>query len=89
VAGSAQCISITKNADGTVRVQWDGGEAMTFSTFDELKEYAFRNGDSREKAQQYLLAWWLNRSADGSNENLIEGKTLTFDLAAANPIRVQ
>jgi hypothetical protein len=89
MAGSATCISVTRNADGTVSVQWDQGEGMNFSNFDELKEYAFRNGDSRERAQQYLLAWWLRRSSDGGNESLIEGKTMTFDLSAANPIRVQ
>jgi len=36
-----------------------------------------------------ICAWWHARDADLSNLNLVLGKVLTFDLSAAQPIRVQ
>lgn len=98
MAGQATLISITKHANGAISVLWDQGEGINFgdpSSSDpqdglaQLNAHVFTNGDSRERAQQYLLAWWLKRSPDASNVNLVEGKTMTFDLSAASPIRVQ
>ena len=38
---------------------------------------------------KFLIAYWMARNPDFSNPNLILGKTLTIDFAAANPIKVQ
>ena len=45
--------------------------------------------ETSDVASKFLVAWWLSRSPDGTNENLVEGKTLTMDISGPNPIRVQ
>ena len=85
--------AIVHQPDGGVVLKWAGGVEQYFGNMDEVK--AIGNGfddinqHGFDNASMLLIKWWLARSPDGSNENLVVGKRLTLDLSAAAPIRVQ
>ena len=89
VVNSATCVSYKVLADGRVQVQWNDGQGTTFSSFEEMRTFALSGSDDADLPRKYLLLWWLARQPDGSNPNLMVGKTLTFDPTAAQFIRVQ
>jgi hypothetical protein len=72
----------------TYRVRFADGAELEFASLADIKE-AITSVDTTAATQLVALAWWLARSADGSNTNLIVGKNVTFDLSAAQPLRVQ
>jgi hypothetical protein len=47
------------------------------------------SAESLAIVRRFFIAWWLARSSDGSNANLIIGKTMTLDLSGASPLKVQ
>lgn len=75
--------------DGKIKIVWEDGHSNLFLNLDEVKAYIRELDADPVTAERLLIAWFLARSADGSNTNLVEGKRLTFDLANAQPIRVQ
>lgn len=84
--------NVTMNQNGSVAITYIDGTGQIFDTFENLQMYisSVDTGDTgAENAKRMLLGWWLVRSPDGSNQNVVEGKTLTFDLSAANAVRVQ
>lgn len=79
----------TKNADGSWLLRWgDGVSEYPVSIADYLNEPTSEL-QSLTTARRLLIWWWFARDDDFSNTNLVVGKTLIFDLSAANPIRVQ
>ena len=70
-------------------VAFSDGTSLEFSSLQDMKDTIAEVDADPVTARRILIAWWLARSPDGSNQNLVEGKTLTFDLSAPNPIRVQ
>ena len=70
-------------------MQYDMGEGQIFESIADLNYTLINTLQTRDNARLLLLAWWLARQPDGSNTALVIGKTLTFDVAAAQPIKVQ
>lgn len=87
MAATATVTRITKMADGKWWVEF-GAEGNVYNSLDEMKERVLAI-QTTETARSLAIAWWLARQPDGTNANLIVGKTLTFDLSAAQPIKVQ
>jgi hypothetical protein len=81
--------AITIQPNGNVWVQYDMGEGQIFQSLEDLNNQLVSTLQTRDNARLLLLAWWLARQPDGTNANLVIGKTLTFDVAAAQPIKVQ
>ena len=84
--------SAVKNPDGSVDIQYEpGGGGAHFNSVEEMN-LQINTGACLTTDWGVVLvfmAWWLARSPEGSNTNLISGKTMTVDLSAANAIRVQ
>ncbi|MDH5244848.1 MAG: hypothetical protein OEW98_00240 [Betaproteobacteria bacterium] len=89
MAVNALLVDWQLNGDGTIKVIWEDGHSNLFRDLAEVREQITGLDSDRTMAERLLLAWFLSRSADASNTNLVEGKRLTFDLSAPNPIRVQ
>ena len=81
--------AITIQPNGNVWVQYDMGEGQVFESIADLNYTLINTLQTRDNARLLLIAWWLARQPDGSNTALVVGKTLTFDVAAAQPIKVQ
>ena len=75
--------------DGRIKVVWEDGHSNLFLNLNEVKAYIADLDANPVTAEQLLIAWFLARQPDGGNPSVVEGKRLTFDLSAANPIRVQ
>ena len=72
--------------------RFDDGSEQEYASLDQLKLHLSEldsGASGRHAAQCLLLGWWIARSPDATNTNLVEGKRLTYDLSAASPIRVQ
>jgi hypothetical protein len=86
--------TFTRNVDGSISVVYtfngNGGFGVNFPDEAALLEYlgALSTPDA-DRLLREALAYWRARDADLSNFNLMNGKTLTEDWGAANPIRVQ
>lgn len=85
---TASVFKIEKKSGDVLRVTWADGSASE-GTLDQFREEIARISDDPETARLLIIAWFLARSPDASNANVVEGKTLTFDLSAPNPIRIQ
>jgi len=85
---SVTVTAVVKMPDGTIKISTSDGSTLSWTSLEEMLTF-FIPLQNPDVALQLLLAWWIARSPDASNENLIEGKTLTLDLSAANPIKVQ
>lgn len=88
MAEQASITRFTRKANGQVEVAFADGNTLFFSSIEDVKEFC-RMIQTADTAKQLLLSWWLARSPDASNVNLVLNKTMTFDLTAAQPIRVQ
>lgn len=78
-----------KNADGSVKCVWEDGHSTSYPSLADLKaDLAQLDGD-QTIAERWLLAWFLARQPDASNVNIVEGKRITLDASASNPLRVQ
>ncbi len=84
----ATITKIVKKANGQIEISFSTGETMFFGGVEDIQNY-FMPLQNSETAKMLLLAWWSARSSDLSNTNLVIDKTLTFDLSAASPIKVQ
>lgn len=69
-------------------VDWDDGSGVEYPNFQTMLD-EIAAAQTVEMIRTIFLGWWLSRSPDGSNQNLIVNKTMTFDLSNQNPIRVQ
>lgn len=87
-AVSVECSDFTVHPDGSVSVVFTDGTGLSIGSLDDLKMEVSRL-ETSETARLLMIGWFLARQPDASNVNLVEGKTLTFDLSAANAIRVQ
>lgn len=81
------CTSVTKSG-GKVYVTFSDGTQLEFASLAEIQAAARDIDSDVHLTQMLLIAWWLARSPDGVNENLVEGKTLVFDLSAPNAVRI-
>jgi hypothetical protein len=74
---------------GQVIFLFQGGVGIEYPSLAAAVEAVNELNASVGTARTLLIAWWLARQPDGSNEALVEGKTLLWDLGNAQPIRVQ
>lgn len=92
MAISVSVNSAVKNQDGSVDIQYEpGGGGVHFNSVEEMN-LQINDGACLTTVWGVVLvfmAWWLARSPEATNTNLITGKTMTVDLSAANAIRVQ
>ena len=86
---SVTLVSIVKAASGRVYINWSDGSQTEYGSLDTILTGLSEVGSDPNLAKAFLLAWWVARSPDGSNTNMVEGKTLTLDLYAADPLKVQ
>ena len=89
MAVNALVQSFVKNPDGSIKVTWEDGHSMPFLNLAAIREFIGELDTDPVVAERIALAWFLARQPDASNVNIIEGKRVTFDLSAANAIRVQ
>ena len=84
------CTSIIKEPSPSTRVlvNFSDGSQREYPSIEEMSTSVLQTDFDNDLAKTMLLAWWLARDADGSNTNIVEGKTLTFDLSAANLLKV-
>ncbi len=75
--------------NGMIKITYLDGHSNLFANLDEVKDYIRTLDTNPVTAEQLLIGWFLARSTDASNTNLVNGKRLTFDLSATNQIRVQ
>ena len=74
--------------NGKVKVTWEDGHSAIFENLQHVKNDVMTL-ETMTNTELLLLGWFLARQPDGSNVNVVEGKRLTLDLSASNPIRVQ
>lgn len=86
---TASLTTFTIQADAKVKVVWADGHSNIYLNLDALKADVSILDSDATTAERLLLAWFLARQPDGSNVNVVQGKTLTFDLASNSPIKVQ
>jgi len=86
---SARITRIAAGPNGAgVDVTFADGNGIYSANREEMQWWA-QALVTTEAAQQLLIARWVALDSDGSNPNVIVGKTLTLDLSAPNPIKVQ
>ena len=69
-----------------IYVYYSDGSSYEFGSFEDIMNWASEM-QTPDNAQRLAVAYWLARNP--SNPNIIVGKTLTLDLSAAAPIKVQ
>lgn len=75
------------NANRIIVMFADGG-GYEFAGFEHLQDWILAL-QTKDTAERLAVAYWLARDDDGSNPNIIIGKTLTFDLSVPSPIKVR
>ena len=85
----AECTDFVIEPSGVITVTWVDGHQSQYDNMALLKSLIAELDAVPTNAELILMGWFLARSSDASNVNLVEGKKVTFDLSAANPIRVQ
>lgn len=84
-----QLVNVRTEADGKIYCDFSDGSQREFASFAQLKEAVAEADAQHSQCRTWLLAWWIRRDANGNNPSLAIGKTLTFDLSAANMLKVQ
>ena len=86
MATSVTLQAIVHQPDGGVQLKWSDGIVQYFNSMDEVKAIGNGFDDPNQhgfgNASMLLIKWW-------TNESLVLGKTLTLNLSAAAPIKVQ
>lgn len=92
-AVTAKVVSIRTFPEGAavtvaerILVQFSDGTIEEFPGYEAMENYVFQS-QTVDGAKVFLIAWWLARNP--GNTRIVIGKTLTFDLSAAAPIKVQ
>jgi hypothetical protein len=79
--------SITKDDADVYHITFVGGMGL-HGTLEQLKAFVAGIDGLVEIVHRLILGYWLARRPDGDQYTIIVGKTLTFDLANAAPIRL-
>ena len=82
------CEGVTIGKSGRVYVTFEDGAQLEFGSLADVQAAARDIDSDVQLTRMLLIAWWLARSPGGSNESLIKGKTLTFELSGPSPIRI-
>lgn len=83
------CTGVVKDATtGHYYIRFADGTEYEFGDLEGLQTMGM-DMESVDTAQKLLVRWWLARSRNASNVNLVVGKKLVLDLSAAAPIKVQ
>lgn len=71
---------VDRSTAGAIIMQDSSGSTREFATLTEMQDFA---ADAMDDTALFRIAvaYWLQRSADASNDNVIEGKVFTFDVA--------
>lgn len=84
------CTGVRIQPSGVVLVDWSDGVQDEYASLDALKQAVVVADGNHDGCRLWLLAYYLRRNPDGDQlAALVRNKTLTFDLAAAQPVRVQ
>jgi hypothetical protein len=81
--------AFTKLANGTVSATFGDGSVMIFESLQQLLDGCRDVDLDQDLVKRLCLAYAAARSADLSNVASVLNKNYTFDLSAAQPIRVQ
>lgn len=80
---------VTVEPGGRVLVDWADGTQSEYESLAVLKDAIGKADNDHNACKTWLLAYWLKRNPQGDNKNIVEGKTLTFDLSLAQLMKVQ
>lgn len=91
MAISVHCTRYSRNANGTIFLDFSNGQQKEFSSVEVLQAYAddVDSPDQADAAMKMLFKLWLLQDPAAENSGLVVGKELTFDLTAQPPIFVQ
>lgn len=85
---SARMVAIQPNATGGWDVTWADGNTNFYGSREEIYE-KLNELFTPDLVKLLDLASWFARDPDGSNPNIILNKTLTIDLTAVQPWKMQ
>ena len=68
-------------------VNFSDGAQLEFNSLSDAKAFV-GNIETPENARLLIVGRWLAQHPDGGGTSSIEGRTLTIDMAAVNPISV-
>lgn len=87
MALSVTCSKVVSR-NGRVYVRWSDGSEIEFNGLQAAKDYVLPLKDDPDLLKRLFIAAFLLRNPDGSNVTIIEGKTLTLELDAANLLQL-
>ena len=92
MATTIDVLDVLKHPDGRLEFRFSDGTSDTYQSLAHARD-VIAGLDTGIEAEAFVrrlvVAWFLARSADASNVNLIKNKSLTWDLSAPAPLRVQ
>ena len=80
--------TVTVQPGGEIEIVWDDGRTNFFSGIEEVRTH-ISDLETMDNAELFLIARGVNVGNDFTQPNVVEGKTLTLDVTANNPVRVQ
>lgn len=83
MARSVTCNKVNRRG-GKVYIRWADGCENEFASLQEAKDFCQPLADDPDLLKRLFIAAFLLRNPDGSNVAIIEGRTMTLDLTAAN-----
>jgi hypothetical protein len=92
MAVEVTCTGVAKNAEtGQIDITFNDGSGLSFDGIGSVKQFGSEldspQSEGIETAKRLLIRWWIARSPEGNNANLIIGKRVEFDLSAAAPLK--
>jgi hypothetical protein len=77
-----------RRISGRIYVHFSDKSGLEFNNAAELRAFALAAEEDQLLLKRLLLAYWLKRD-DGTHSALIEGKTVTLDLAGPTLLDVR
>jgi len=68
-------------------INFSNGTQLEFGSLAEVKEFV-RDIETTENAQKLIVGRWLAQHPDGDGTASIQGRTLTINMSAVNPVSV-
>lgn len=83
MARSVTCNKVNRRG-AKVYIRWSDGDELEFNNLQDAKDFCQPLADDPDLLKRLFIAAFLLRNPDGSNVAIIEGRTMTLDLTAAN-----